>query len=306
LAFGFWPSFFSGNAATHVYFANATLYERDRPVFKQFVPILKAINSAGWEPLRSAALVAGAGVQQPPPDMVFVERFGSVSVGSLFWTMRNSGTVACVGLSLQLDLIALGLAVGPHRVDELTKSVMWPGKASVVHVTSSAHSSLEMPSLPPGKTLVIQVDINITATFKEKFVVKTDDALDFPGLGVSIPGRAPGWGTKTTHQCGDNCTYCNCGCPANGDMMNETTSCAEDTGSLLNVTYTLSAFKTQSATGPWTLETADFRATITRSTMDLMLWNLSFTAKVAIHMVSFPSLAKGTHLDSQTELYYMM
>ena len=75
-AYGFWPSFFSANAATAVYFKNASLYERDRPLFKRFVPVLRAINAAGWEPLRSAALVGGP---RPEAGAVFVERFGRAS-----------------------------------------------------------------------------------------------------------------------------------------------------------------------------------------------------------------------------------
>ena len=161
LAYGFWPSFFSANAATAVYFKNASLYERDRPIFKQFVPVLKAINTAGWEPLRHAALV---GSPQPEADVVFVERFGPElgrSVGSgtlLFWTVRNSGTAPCDGLSLHVDAGGLGLAAGPYQVDELTHSVSWPTKSATLTVASGAQQAkLDMPSLPAGTTLVLRV-----------------------------------------------------------------------------------------------------------------------------------------------------
>ena len=158
LAYGFWPSFFSANAATAVYFKNASLFERDRPVFKQFVPVLKAINAAGWEPLRSAMLV---GSLQPEADVVFVERFGRVSLdgsGVLFFTVRNSGTSPCDGLALHVDAVGLGLVAGSHHVDELTKSVLWPHDSAALVVTSGAQQAkLAMPSLPAGTTLVLRV-----------------------------------------------------------------------------------------------------------------------------------------------------
>ena len=159
-AYGFWPSFFSANAATAVYFKNASLYERDRPIFQRYVPVLRAINAAGWEPLRSAALV---GSPQPEAGAVFVERFGRASLdggGTLFWTVRNSGTTRCDGLSLRIDAAGLGLAAGSHRVVELTGSVPWPSKsAALVVVGGAEQAKLDMPSLAAGTTLVLQVRV---------------------------------------------------------------------------------------------------------------------------------------------------
>ena len=125
-------------------------------MFKKFVPILKAINFAGWRPLRSASLTARTGVPQPPPDKVFVERFGSVRVGTVFWTAHNGDNVSHSGLSLLVETAALGFAAGSYRADELTQSAPLPA----LHVNSSTHSSLALPSLLPGKTLVIRVQAN--------------------------------------------------------------------------------------------------------------------------------------------------
>jgi hypothetical protein len=51
LAFGMFPGFFSADASTGHYFTNPELYERDRELFKKYVPLCKRVSEAGWEPI---------------------------------------------------------------------------------------------------------------------------------------------------------------------------------------------------------------------------------------------------------------
>jgi hypothetical protein len=55
---GMWPGYFSGNAASFPYFRNATWYNRDRPLFQRYIPVLREINRAGWEPVTFATVAA--------------------------------------------------------------------------------------------------------------------------------------------------------------------------------------------------------------------------------------------------------
>ena len=48
--YGFYPSFFSADASTKHYFKNPALYNRDRDLFKKYVPLCKLIGEAGWCP----------------------------------------------------------------------------------------------------------------------------------------------------------------------------------------------------------------------------------------------------------------
>ena len=48
--YGFYPSFFSADASTKHYFKNPALYNRDRDLFKKYVPLCKLIGEAGWRP----------------------------------------------------------------------------------------------------------------------------------------------------------------------------------------------------------------------------------------------------------------
>jgi hypothetical protein len=67
LACGMFPGFFSANAATGHYFEQPELFERDRPLFRKFVPLCKLVAEAGWEPVTRA---------RTRDENIHVERFG--------------------------------------------------------------------------------------------------------------------------------------------------------------------------------------------------------------------------------------
>jgi hypothetical protein len=67
LAYGIFPGFFSADASTGHYFTRKELYDRDRPLFKQYVPLCKLVAEAGWEPVTRA---------RSSDERVYVERFG--------------------------------------------------------------------------------------------------------------------------------------------------------------------------------------------------------------------------------------
>jgi hypothetical protein len=68
LAYGMFPGFFSADASTGQYFQRPELYERDRPLFKKYVPLCKKVAEAGWG--------AVTGVTSSD-ERVYVERFGN-------------------------------------------------------------------------------------------------------------------------------------------------------------------------------------------------------------------------------------
>ncbi len=67
LAYGMFPGFFSHNASEGQYFKTPKLYQRDRPLFKKYLPLCKLVAQAGWEPLTNAS---------SDNKQVYVERFG--------------------------------------------------------------------------------------------------------------------------------------------------------------------------------------------------------------------------------------
>jgi hypothetical protein len=67
LAYGMFPGFFSHNASQGHYFTRPELYERDRDLFKKYVPLCKLVAEAGWQPITLA---------RSSDSHVYVERFG--------------------------------------------------------------------------------------------------------------------------------------------------------------------------------------------------------------------------------------
>ena len=67
LAYGMFPGFFSHNASQGHYFTRPELYDRDRPLFKKYVPLCKRLSEAGWEPITLA---------RSSDEHVYLERFG--------------------------------------------------------------------------------------------------------------------------------------------------------------------------------------------------------------------------------------
>ena len=68
LAYGIFPSFFSPDASGGHYFSRPELYNRDRPLFKKYVPLCRKVSEAGWRAVNTLAASERA--------EVFVEQFG--------------------------------------------------------------------------------------------------------------------------------------------------------------------------------------------------------------------------------------
>ena len=103
LFYGMFPSMFSANAADHAYWETPAWFNRDRPLFKKYIPLIKTVSVAGWEPVTYA---------RSSNPAVFVERYGT----HLF-TLRND-SVAPQSAVVTIDAAALGLKA-PLKVRNL-------------------------------------------------------------------------------------------------------------------------------------------------------------------------------------------
>lgn len=99
LFYGIFPSMFSHNAAENPYWRNPNWYNRDRHLFKKYLPLVKCIAEAGWQPVTEATCDNAS---------IYVERFGSDASGAIYFTLLNdtaqpqSGEVTINAAALKL------------------------------------------------------------------------------------------------------------------------------------------------------------------------------------------------------------
>lgn len=104
LAYGMFPGFFSHNASQGHYFTRPELYERDRDLFKKYVPLCRLVAEAGWEPITLA---------RSDSDGVRVERFGDRYLTILNDTDRRQRTT----ITIEKDASRTSELVGGRQVD---------------------------------------------------------------------------------------------------------------------------------------------------------------------------------------------
>jgi len=118
LFYGIFPSMFSADAATHPYWETPVLYERDRPLFRKYIPIIRRLSAAGWEPVTQAKS-SSAGV--------YVERYGR----RLFTLLNDTRQSAAATLTIDLAALGLGAGPSPEAVDLLTGAKLPVSSSSV-------------------------------------------------------------------------------------------------------------------------------------------------------------------------------
>ena len=88
LAYGMLPSYFSNDGYTDRYFENPAYYERDRDLFRTYVPLAIELATAGWRPVRTLLSCAD--------EEVLVEQFGDRYV-----TVFNSSVASAKRVTLR-------------------------------------------------------------------------------------------------------------------------------------------------------------------------------------------------------------
>lgn len=134
LSYGIFAStstnFFSGV----IYETNPNGYLRDKPLLDWYVPLVRTLTKAGWEPVRYA---------QVDNKAIATERFGSGS--TVYYTFFNDTDTAQTG-TLSIDLAALGFDPAKAAIKEIGRQSKLEQKNGAVTL-----------SLEPKKCYVIQV-----------------------------------------------------------------------------------------------------------------------------------------------------
>jgi hypothetical protein len=89
LFYGFYPSMFSHNASENPYWRNPTWYNRDRPLFRKYLPVIRTVAEAGWQPVTAAMCDNPA---------IWIERFGPDASGVRYYTLFTESAQAQTGV----------------------------------------------------------------------------------------------------------------------------------------------------------------------------------------------------------------
>lgn len=138
LFYGMFPGMFSHNAAENPYWQNPKWYNRDRPLFKKYLPLIKRIAEAGWQPVTKATC---------SNPKLMLERFGPDAQGAVYIVLLNDTAQPERGaVQLEADLLP---ASRPVRVEEL-----------ISNRTLQADTGNYIVSLQSQQALVLQFAIH--------------------------------------------------------------------------------------------------------------------------------------------------
>lgn len=148
LYWGFWPGIAScggnigwGNTLER-YFLHPELYERDRPLFRKYIPLIRELSRAGWEPIPYG--------RTSRPE-VLMERFGSGPESVLF-TLRNTAATT-VTARIRVDSQQIGFR--PERTGYLDAAELITSRPLTLTAGDGGNSlSWEFDFAPEGFAVV--------------------------------------------------------------------------------------------------------------------------------------------------------
>ena len=122
LAYGMYPSFFSANASSNHYFDNPAYYNRDRPLFKKYMPLCIRVGEAGWRPVNHL-------LASDSPDVI-TEQFGD-RYATVYNLSAKSVRVTLTSLAGTASAEEL-VAGGTWRFENGCRTVEIPGETVFV------------------------------------------------------------------------------------------------------------------------------------------------------------------------------
>ncbi|HWQ95865.1 MAG TPA: dockerin type I domain-containing protein, partial [Candidatus Methylomirabilis sp.] len=135
--YGIFPSIY--NSGIGSYWSNSSLYERDRGLFKKYIPIIKEISKAGWEP------IPYANINNPN---IKIERYGSNDKVNLYYTVRNDQ------ISLQKGTLTVNinnLGINENSISKVLLTELTSGATKELSPNDQIDLSIQIDS---GETLV--------------------------------------------------------------------------------------------------------------------------------------------------------
>lgn len=134
LAFGMFPGFFSPNASGGHYFSRPELYDRDRPLFRRYVPLCRLVAEAGWQPVTGA---------RSSDEKVLLERFGGHQPGQPAYLTAFNDSPERQSVTITLEGSPTPTTPGRELVRE--EPVRWEAGSTTLTLEPEDVAVLELP-----------------------------------------------------------------------------------------------------------------------------------------------------------------
>lgn len=139
LFYGMYPGLFSENASTDCFFESPEWYEPARSLFGKYIPLIRTISQAGWQPVTNARADGG----------VHIERFGNPTAGPVYFTLLNE-TDDDIHTRVSIERDSLALEDLPAHVPELITGGQLPANPTDTEL------AVEM-TLPPHTVRLLRL-----------------------------------------------------------------------------------------------------------------------------------------------------
>jgi hypothetical protein len=157
LFYGFYPGIYTNGGYGASYFEQPSLYERDRSIFTKYLPEIKKISEAGWEPITRA---------ESSDPTIYIERYGDKE-NKIYFTLRNTNNEPKT-FNLKFDRKNLAASA----LDSLVLFSLIKKDPLVTSILSPETDTVEL-SLQAGETALIQInrrtDLSVTPEKKYTF-----------------------------------------------------------------------------------------------------------------------------------------
>lgn len=149
--YAIYPSAFSATASTDNYFGQPALYERDRSLFKKYVPIVRSLSLAGWRPVTDAT---------SDNANLALEAYGSNAVpGPRYLGVRNLASQATTA-NVRFDLGQWAYAGAPW----LRLTNLFDGDSLTLDLVAGSNSAPLTLQANECRVYAVQVPVGPTVT----------------------------------------------------------------------------------------------------------------------------------------------
>ncbi len=154
------------------YWSTPDLYNRDRDLFKKYMPVIREISASGWEPIPHAVC---------DNDNIRIERYGRV-----YFAVNNRTNTVQSG-AVTIDLAGAGLSVGSMSGATAVECC----SGSVTNLTFAGNQAVLAVNVNPGQTLVYKLGLDVVGNWSLNQTANDSSGYGNHGALVNMP--APVW-----------------------------------------------------------------------------------------------------------------